>query len=195
MILEDVETWIIEERCRLIGLLGIGGVGKTWLAAALVKRVSSDFTKFIWRSLRDAPPLTEILTDYIHFLTEQPLPELPSSTDQCITLLINLLRQQRCLLVLDNVESLLKQGMGAGRFREGYESYEELLRAIGAADHQSCLILTSRDMPAQFARLHGDHAPVRTRLLAGLDQQAASDLLKESNLHGSREEMALLAAH
>jgi hypothetical protein len=63
--------------------------------------------------------------------------------ERSIALLIELLQKQRCLLVLDNVETLLQAGSLEGRYREGYESYRLLIQRIAETPHQSCLLLTS----------------------------------------------------
>ncbi len=35
-----MEQWLLYDRCRLIAVLGMGGVGKTSLAATIVKAVA-----------------------------------------------------------------------------------------------------------------------------------------------------------
>jgi len=49
--------------------------------------------------------------------------------------------------VLDNIESVLKEGSRAGQYREGYEEYGKLIQRVGEANHQSCFLLTSREKP------------------------------------------------
>ncbi|HEY9649257.1 MAG TPA: NB-ARC domain-containing protein, partial [Coleofasciculaceae cyanobacterium] len=65
--LQTLEQWIVTERCKLVALLGMGGMGKTTLAAKLAEQLSGEFDYLIWRSLRNAPPVEEILTDAIAF--------------------------------------------------------------------------------------------------------------------------------
>src|ERR1700731_2745012 len=60
-----------------------------------------------------------------------------------IVLLLKFLREQRCLLVLDNIESVLQESVYTGKYREGYEGYSRLLLHLGDAKHQSCLLITS----------------------------------------------------
>ena len=49
-------TWIVLERCRVVSVLGLGGIGKSTLATKVMHRVAERFEVVIWRSLRDAPP-------------------------------------------------------------------------------------------------------------------------------------------
>ena len=56
------------------------------------------------------------------------------------------MREQEVLLVLDNFETLFEPGQTVEVYRSGLAGYGRLLRAIGEASHQSCLVLTSREM-------------------------------------------------
>ncbi|HET7638180.1 MAG TPA: helix-turn-helix domain-containing protein [Ktedonobacteraceae bacterium] len=46
--------WIVEERCRVVSIEGMGGIGKSALAVILMHQVASHFEAVIWRSLRAA---------------------------------------------------------------------------------------------------------------------------------------------
>ncbi len=81
---------------------------------------------------------------------------------------MNCLRQQRCLLILDNVETILSGGNQVGQYRSGYEEYGQLLRSVGEVLHQSCILLTSREKPKEVALLEGEQLPVRSLALEGL---------------------------
>src|SRR5438105_14597705 len=47
--LAQLQTWIVQEHCRLITILGIGGVGKTLLASVLKELVKGEFDFVYWR--------------------------------------------------------------------------------------------------------------------------------------------------
>ena len=64
-----LQNWVLQERCRLLVLLGIGGIGKTTLAVKLGLQVQKKFDVVVWRSLQNAPPLEEYLTSTLQFFS------------------------------------------------------------------------------------------------------------------------------
>ncbi|MCQ3972806.1 MAG: hypothetical protein DPW09_05080 [Anaerolineae bacterium] len=181
--------WAVEERCRLIGLMGLGGVGKSALCARLGRQIKGRFECAIWRSLREALPLDILLAEWLQFLLDSPEPPADRLERQ-IARLLDCLRQQRCLLVLDNVEAILPTGSQAGRYRPGYEGYGHLFRRIGESDHRSCLLLTSRETPSDLALLAGDFLPTRLLTLSGLDLAAGQSILQDKGISGQATDLA-----
>jgi hypothetical protein len=87
----------------------------------------------------------------IKFLSNQQEINLPEDIGARVSLLIDYLRSSRCLLILDNAESILQGDNHAGQYREGCEDYGQLIQRIADTSHQSCLILTSREKPGEIA--------------------------------------------
>ncbi|MBD3887495.1 pentapeptide repeat-containing protein [Phormidium tenue FACHB-886] len=190
-----LKEWMIHHRCRLILLLGMGGIGKTSLAVKVAQEIlesekvnhpsphpssHSPFQFLIWRSLRNAPLLETLLAELIPFLSEQ------QDNKAELGRLIHWLKSHRCLVILDNLETLFLEGNRAGQYRPGYENYGDLFKLLGEVQHQSCVLLTSREKPAEVAVLEETEA-VRSLQLGGVPE-AAFAILEARQLIGSEEQ-------
>jgi NACHT domain len=186
-----LRDWVLAGRCRLLALLGMGGIGKTSLAAKLAQDVASGFERVYWRSLRDAQPASEWLAGAIGFLSDHQVAP-PATAAERLTVLLQLLRERRCLLVLDNLEALLEPGATDGRYQAGLGEYRHLLQALGGAAHESCVVLTSREAPAELSALVG--GAVRTLRLGGLNARAVQVVLAPQQLVGTSKHWTELTA-
>ena len=193
--LETLEQWIVKDQCQLItitGLAGIGktrlirgGIGKTDLSLQLAQLIQGEFECLIWRGLLNAPSPKVILAELVDFVSKGQEIDLSDTSEGLVTQLLQYLKQHRCLLVLDNVESILQSGFSgdailnpAGTYRAGYEGYGDLFRRIGEKNHQSCLLLTSRIKPQDIASL-SEIPKVRTLELGGVDKSAGQAIFQD----------------
>jgi WD40 repeat protein len=198
--LQTLRQWVTDDCCRLITVLGMGGMGKTALTVTLAEQVirredaadstetilfgenaATPFRYVIWRSLRNAPPLNTLLGDILQFLSDQREIEasLPRNTSDRIARLLHYLRQSRCLILLDNAESILRGGELSGIYREDYEEYGDLFQRLGETRHQSCVIMTSRERFREITVLEGEQSPVRSLTLTGLGEQEGQAILQQ----------------
>jgi WD40 repeat protein len=189
---DKLSQWVVQERCRVVGVLGMGGIGKSALSVSMMYKLAEHFEVVIFRSLRDVPSCEALLDDCLQVLCQQPLGTASANLERRISLLLSHLRKTRTLVVLDNLESLLEVGDVKGRFRPGFEGYGQLLRLVAETTHQSCLLVTSREKPAELRPLEGKHSPVHSLRLAGLDVAACLQLLEEKRLVGTEPEQESL---
>src|SRR2546421_1283101 len=192
--LATLSEWVVQDHCRVVSVLGLGGIGKSALVVQAMRELASHFDVVLFRSLRDAPPPEALLSSCLAVLSPEAQDFLHESLERRLSRLLAELRSLRVLLVLDNLEALLAEGEALGRLRPGYEGYGQLLEQVGHTGHQSCLLLTSREHPAALRALEGRRALVRSLRLAGLEASACAQLLGEHELVGSPEEYARLAA-
>ncbi|MBW4499850.1 MAG: NACHT domain-containing protein [Scytonema hyalinum WJT4-NPBG1] len=168
--LSKLQQWIIKDRCRVVELQGMGGIGKTALAVRSVEQIKDEFEYFIWRSLRHAPSVSDTIASLLFFFHQE------QDNQASLSRLVDCLRKHRCLVVLDDLDVILDSAA------EGYEGYRELIKRLGEErDLPSCLVLTSQQKPKEIVLLEGDKLPVRSLLLSGLGA-AADKILSEANL-------------
>ncbi len=194
--LATVSDWILQQRCRLVVLLGMGGIGKTAFSIKLAEGIQDQFEYVIWRSLHLCPSIDVILSNIMQILSPTLEIDQTATLNSRISQLIQSLRNARCLLVLDHVDSILSSADGENtevsspterntpyvisqiRYRPGYEGYGELIRRVGDSQHQSCLLLTSRQKPPEIAAIEGKKLPVRSVNLTGLSKKDSLVILK-----------------
>jgi transcriptional regulator with XRE-family HTH domain len=93
--LATLEQWVVQERCRVVSVLGMGGIGKSALVVALMHQVAEHFEVVLFRPLRDAPSCEVLLADCLQLLSPQLLTSAPASLQGRLNLLLESLRERR----------------------------------------------------------------------------------------------------
>ncbi|MBE9006355.1 NACHT domain-containing protein [Fortiea sp. LEGE XX443] len=198
--LAKTQQWILQEGCRLLLILGMGGIGKTAFSVKLAQEIQDQFDYVIWRSLHFSPSPEQILEQLIQTLLPTPETATAKTVESRISQLIDIFRNARCLIILDNFDTILassgnsyaktefstltvnnqgtKNLLPQIQYRQGYELYGELIRRIGESQHQSSLVLTSREKIPEIAALEGNTSPVRSFRLTGLNQSESHSILR-----------------
>jgi len=184
--LSKLDSWVRADRCRLITILGMGGIGKTTLTKKLAEEVRADFDYLFWKSLRNAPPIDEVVDESLRFLFGDQEVEPRFNVSQRISLLVRRLRKRRCLIIIDGAEAILNEGI-SGNYLVGYEEYQEFFQQISEVSHNSCLLLTSREKPDGIALFENPTSAVRTIRLQGITVETARQILDGKNLSGNDE--------
>jgi WD40 repeat protein len=190
--IQSLETSILDNPCKGLIITGIYGVGKTSLAVEFAKRIKDKFHFSMARSLENSPSLKTILTDIIQFLSQRQIQELPTDLTSLISLLIEYLKEYRCLIILDNLETILQSGDRTGQYRQEYQGFRQLFRSIITTQHQSCLLLTSREIPQDISLELGGNSPVQLLRLKGLELEDGKNIIKNKLLIGAEKEFRQL---
>lgn len=174
--LNTLKTWLIQDRLRLVTLVGAIGIGKTTLAIKLIPQISTQFQYIIYRSLRYCPTLDSFLTDLLrNFLS----PILPNNLNRQVDLFLKFLRQYRCLIIIDDLQMLFKTGDFPGNYQAEFEGYYLLFKQIAELSHGSSFLLISNEQPED--RILTRHKFTRCLKLTGLGD-SAKEILKDREL-------------
>ncbi|MBK8025070.1 MAG: AAA family ATPase [Chloroflexi bacterium] len=106
--LTEIATLLDNPDCRLLTLVGTGGIGKTRLALEIASRTAPLYADGLY--FVPLQPLHEV--DQILAAIVEALPLQPDSNDDLRRRLLHYLRDKHLLLILDNFEHLL-DGVGS----------------------------------------------------------------------------------
>nr|UBY07098.1 NBS-LRR disease resistance protein [Dasypyrum villosum] len=145
---EKLEQWLGADdlECSVIALLGMGGLGKTALAANVYKKEREKFQCYAWVSISQTYSREDVLRNIIKELFKDNVSVLSSTLAMDIMSLEETLKkyleQQKYLIILDDVWTP--------------EAFDDLSRALTHNDKGSRLIITTRegDVAAHASREH-----------------------------------------
>lgn len=179
--LDTLTTWMIQQRCRLIALTGICGIGKTSLAVQLVQQIKDEFEYLIWRTIDVSHTLDEFEHELIQFFLQSEKLDSSASNPKRLPL-IKYLQKYRCLIILDDVHHLFCSGELAGKYKPEYEEYRAFLKQIEKLSHRSCFLLIGWEQPREFPQITSKNSPIQTLQLMGLDVEASAEIIKDHGL-------------
>jgi tetratricopeptide (TPR) repeat protein len=206
--IDTLKSQILDPETRAITitavcLVGLAGIGKTTLASQLVRQLQAEnapFTAAAWETLRSstgkAPRFDSIIDSLLLALSNGEISAATTQNDyrQKTEILVRLLKEKPCLVVLDNVETVLQTGQAqkTGYFADDCFEYQWLFQQLVETEHQSKVIFTSRESLAELSGI-----AVRPLPLKGLEPKDAVNLLESYqqclNLTATSSELAQLA--
>lgn len=180
--LTQLQEWLINDKCRLVSLFGMGGIGKTALSVMLADKIQHEFDYVIWRSLPYCPSASDLLAQLIKFFSNKQVTELSNHGGNPVSQFLEYMKSHRCLVILDGVEAILNAGEMSEYYKAGYESFGELIKRVGKERHQSCLLLTSREQLNEIALIEEETPQVRSLLLSDINNAVAWQLFQAKGL-------------
>ncbi|NJL81700.1 MAG: AAA family ATPase [Richelia sp. SM2_1_7] len=176
--LATMQNQLLEQRCRLIILLGFRGIGKTTLTLQLVEQVKSQFDYIIYRSLYFAPTPETTINNLLQVFSPT---EISQDITTQLSQLLDYLRKYRCLIILDDVQMLFTREQLAGHYQNGLENYQRLFTLAAEVNHNSCLLLNSSEKPREITNLEKDNQYCFSLVLESLGN-AGIEILRKQNL-------------
>ncbi len=191
--LSQLKQWIVEDKNRLIGIFGLGGVGKTALAMRLLTDIEDQFDYVISRSLRNVPDFKSFVNSINETFAANTGEDIcPVTIEDQIALLLQHLTQNRCLLIVDDWMSLLQTETSGIPYRQGYEPYGYLIRRLSEMSHQSCIVMTSREMPGGMAFKDTQSRLVKSLYLRGFSIESGLHFLDSMGISAPDAELEQL---
>ncbi|MEH1877830.1 tetratricopeptide repeat protein [Nostoc sp.] len=174
---KELQTWLVDTKVKTIGIQGLSGVGKSWLASYMFE--STDFEAKFWADVRQGTDFTVFAQNALMKLAGTSPEQLTvlREPEQLIFALLDTLKKRPCLLVIDNLETLLDQDRHfIGIYKDFFIRWIE----NGAG---SKLLLTTQTQP-EVIEGNGYWLP-----LQGLEAIDGAQLLQELEIVGSVEEL------
>ncbi len=185
-----LKQWLIEDKCRLVTIYGMAGVGKTTLSNKLINQVKDKFDSVNFISLKEFRLFESFFSKLFQAFFDINKPLIINSSKKfrdCLLKLINYLRQYRCLVILDNVETTMQAEKYCGCYRETYKKFGHLIKHISEIAHHSCFLIITRELPCESAILEGNTLPNRCIKLEGLKYYEAKKIFEKKSIFGTLE--------
>ncbi|MGP1386813.1 MAG: AAA family ATPase [Thainema sp.] len=136
---QQLTEYLSANQARIVGVTGITGIGKSCLCEAVVRRLANQFSVILCRSLRSQIPFHDVLSRWLYLL-EPENHSVTSSSEDMLQIVLQLMQQQRCLLILDDFDAIVQDGYMAQQETVLYQQFLQRVSQLAAG----CVLVISR---------------------------------------------------
>lgn len=165
---------------QCICISGMSGIGKSSLAAKVISHLAkktSLYDFFVWLPVHYQPDLRNLLRKLLLYLGKGGNASSLSSQDLS-DLLLQFLQQNRCLIVLDEVDSMI----GLESPPDIREEYQIFFRRMVEEQHQSCLWLTAKNFVEELSMYQQMRLPIKIMHLGSLPLEDAQQFIESHGI-------------
>ncbi|MGB3517256.1 MAG: tetratricopeptide repeat protein, partial [Elainellaceae cyanobacterium] len=176
-------AWVADSATDTIGIQGLGGVGKSALAARLYHETQNWEATF-WADVSQQPNFEAFAEQVLVGMGDYSRGQVATlDPTQFVNLLLGCLNRRRCLLVVDNLESLLDGERGW--VEPGYAQFFERWVQQGKT---SVLVMTTQDKPMVF------QGEPHWLMVQGMAAESGGQLLQALGIQGELSDLETFAA-
>ncbi|MEH1918549.1 tetratricopeptide repeat protein [Nostoc sp.] len=135
--IDQIQQWLADKNTFLIGIEGIGGTGKSMLAAKIYDEIQG-FPKRFWADVSYGAGFSDLARQVLNEFGFR----VPEEEAQLMEALVKCLQSGQYLLIIDNLESLLQPDR-----QWGSQFYGDFFNAWVEYGGNSKVIITSRERP------------------------------------------------
>jgi GTPase SAR1 family protein len=189
--LSKLRQCLADKNIRMVLICGRGGVGKTTLAAKLIQELTDESVVYVSLGVsenRSPDRILELLSLTLDQEAAMELKEIWKQGDtplreRLAVLFHRSLSHHRCLIVLDNLESVLDDD---NQIHQEFAALRQFIEAFLEYDHASLLVVTSRRAVnlSRDAAIAAISRTVQIPLDNGLPESFAIALLRELDRDG-----------
>jgi NB-ARC domain len=174
----------LQQGYQVLLLRGQGGIGKTSLAVKLMATCRYDNALFF--KVVDGDGFDALAASLLTAFGLGASHDRSTTSAQTIDQILSRLQQERWLVVIDNLESVMENDRGYAKSAD----VGELLNSLATVAHQSQIVITSRKFPDDLIDRRGGSVDIRVvadRLIPGISKEASIQLLQDL---GARDSLA-----
>ena len=125
--------------------------------------------------------ITEFSRTAIKVISKNQEVDISENFDISLTKLLNLLRRSKCLIVLDNYQSVFELGGEPGKHAKDFIDYGKFLQKVVEERHLSTVLIASREKPEILNRLLNSEGISNSVTLQGISSGAARLLIDDQD--------------